>query len=162
MSELLKRTLGESILMETAVAPDLWPTIADTAQVESAILNLALNARAAMPGGGKLTLRFDNTVLGAAEAAEMELEGQEFVVIEVGDTGEGMTPEVLSRAFEPFFTTKGNGKGTGLGLSMVYGFVRQSKGAVRIESRLNAGTRVFIWLPRAQVVEAAVEAPQAA
>ncbi len=162
MSELLKRTLGEPILVETAVAPDLWPTLADTAQVESAILNLALNARAAMAGGGKLTLQFENAVLKAAEAAELDLEGREFVVIEVGDTGEGMTPEVLERAFEPFFTTKPEGKGTGLGLSMVYGFVRQSKGAVRIESRLNAGTRVRIWLPRAQVPEAASAAPEAA
>jgi len=162
MSELLKRTLGEPILVETVIAPDLWPTLADTAQVESAILNLALNARGAMPGGGTLTLRFENAVLGATEAAELELEGQEFVMLEVEDTGEGMTPEVLDRAFQPFFTTKPEGKGTGLGLSMVYGFVRQSKGAVRIESRLNAGTRVRIWLPRAEAPETVSAAPRAA
>jgi PAS domain S-box-containing protein len=162
MSELLKRTLGEPILVETVIAPDLWPTLADTAQVESAILNLALNARGAMPAGGKLTLRFENAVLGAAEAAELELEGQDFVMLDVEDTGQGMTPEVLDRAFEPFFTTKPEGKGTGLGLSMVYGFVRQSKGAVRIESRINAGTRVRIWLPRAQAPQAVSAAPRAA
>ncbi len=153
MSELLKRTLGDPILVETAVAPDLWPTLADTAQVESAILNLALNARAAMPEGGKLNLRFENAILSPAEAADLELEGQDFVMIDVEDTGKGMTPEVLNRAFEPFFTTKPAGKGTGLGLSMVYGFVRQSKGAVRIESRLETGTRVRIWLPRAHLSE---------
>jgi PAS domain S-box-containing protein len=162
MSELLKRTLGEPILVETAVAPDLWPTLADTAQVESAILNLSLNARAAMPGGGKLTLRFENAVLRPDQAAELELEGRDFVTVDVEDTGEGMSPEVLDRAFEPFFTTKPEGKGTGLGLSMVYGFVRQSKGAVRIESRLNAGTRVRIWLPRAHAPASVAAAPQAA
>jgi len=155
MSDLLKRTLGDPIVVETEVAPDLWPTLADTAQVESAILNLALNARAAMPEGGKLNLRFENAILSPAEAADLELEGLDFVMIDVGDTGEGMTPEVLNRAFEPFFTTKPAGKGTGLGLSMVYGFVRQSKGAVRIESRLDAGTRVRIWLPRAKPSEPA-------
>jgi PAS domain S-box-containing protein len=162
MSELLKRTLGQLINVETDVAADLWPTLADHAQVESAILNLALNARAAMPGGGKLNLRFGNAVLEPGEAEELDLEGNEFVLIDVEDTGEGMSPEVLERAFEPFFTTKPEGMGTGLGLSMVYGFVRQSKGAVRIESRLKVGTRIRIWLPRAQWPQSVPAAPRAA
>lgn len=154
MSELLHRTLGDSVKVETAIADSLWPVLADPAQVESAILNLALNARAAMPGGGRLTLRVENAVLSDDEAGEFELAGGDFVLIAVADTGEGMTPEVLARAFEPFFTTKSDGKGTGLGLSMVYGFVRQSKGLVRIDSRPGEGATVRIWLPRSDQARA--------
>jgi PAS domain S-box-containing protein len=150
MSELLRRTLGESVKVETVISETLWPVLADPAQVESAILNLALNARAAMPGGGRLILRVENARLSDEEAGEFDLAGGDFVLIAVSDTGEGMAPEVLSRAFEPFFTTKGDGKGTGLGLSMVYGFVRQSKGAVRIESSPGEGATVRIWLPRSE------------
>jgi signal transduction histidine kinase len=154
LSELLKRTLGESITVETVMAPNLWPTLAEEAQVESAILNLALNARAAMPGGGRLTLRLENAVLSPVEARELDLKGREFILIVVEDTGEGMAPAVLERAFEPFFTTKAEGAGTGLGLSLVRDFARRSMGAVRIESGVGMGTRVRIWLPRAQAPRA--------
>jgi signal transduction histidine kinase len=157
MSDLLRRTLGEGVEIETVVAGGLWNTVADPAQVESAILNLAINARDAMPGGGRLTIEITNATLDDAYVREVdELSAGQYVLIAVSDTGEGMSPEVRAKVFEPFFTTKVDGKGTGLGLSMVYGFVRQSNGHVQIYSEPGQGTTVKIYLPRAHQNEAAV------
>ncbi len=149
LADLLRRTLGEAVDVETVVAADLWDTLADPAQVESAILNLALNARDAMPGGGRLTLELSNTVLDDAYVSGVQdVQAGQYVLLAVSDTGEGMSATVLGRVFEPFFTTKPDGKGTGLGLSMVYGFVRQSNGHVQIYSEPGQGTTVKIYLPR--------------
>jgi PAS domain S-box-containing protein len=149
MADMLRRTLGEAIEVETVIAGGLWNTLADPAQVESAILNLALNARDAMPDGGRLTVEVANASLDEAYAGQAEGVAQgQYVQIAVSDTGQGMTTESRERAFEPFFTTKANGKGSGLGLSMVYGFVRQSEGHVRIYSEPDHGTTVKIYLPR--------------
>jgi PAS domain S-box-containing protein len=148
--ELLRRTLGETASLETVLAGGLWHTEADANQLENALLNLALNARDAMPGGGRLTIETANCDLDeryVSELAEPVQAGQ-FVMIAVGDTGGGMDRATLERAFDPFFTTKGAGKGTGLGLSQVYGFVRQSSGHVRIYSEVGQGTTVKIYLPR--------------
>lgn len=149
MSELLRRTLGENVEIETVLAGGLWRVFADNPQVESAILNLAVNARDAMPGGGKLTIETANAYLDDAYAAQhAEVTAGQYVMICVTDTGTGMTPETIERAFDPFFTTKGVGKGTGLGLSQVFGFVKQSGGHVKIYSELGQGTTVKIYLPR--------------
>lgn len=160
MTELLGRTLGEHIQIETVHAAGLWRTFADQVQLESAIINLAVNARDAMPEGGKLTLETANVSVDAAYAVSHSLAPGQYVLICVSDTGSGMTPEVLSRAFDPFFTTKDVGKGTGLGLSQVFGFVRQSGGNVKLYSEPGHGTTVKIYLPRfygADEVEAEVE-----
>ena len=149
MSELLRRTLGEPVILETVLAGGLWCTHADPNQLESAILNLAVNARDAMPGGGKLTIETANAHLDDHYAAsEPGLAAGHYVMIAVSDMGEGMDAETLKRVFDPFFTTKPVGKGTGLGLSMVYGFARQSGGHVRIYSEPGSGTCVKIYLPR--------------
>jgi signal transduction histidine kinase len=150
MTDILRRTLGEKIEVLTTIAPDLWPAMADPAQTESAILNLAINARDAMPGGGRLILEAANATLEPADAlcAEGGAPG-DYVQLTVSDTGEGMTPETRARAFEPFFTTKVDGKGSGLGLAMVYGFVHQSGGLMRLESQAGQGARVSLYLPRA-------------
>jgi len=148
--ELLRRTLGESISLETVLTGGLWPTFADANQLENAILNLALNARDAMPIGGKMTIETANCYLDEAYVrglAEPVARGQ-YVMIAVADTGMGMDQATLEKAFEPFFTTKEVGKGTGLGLSQVYGFVRQSAGHVKIYSEIDEGTTVKIYLPR--------------
>ena len=121
---------------------------ADPAQLENAILNLAVNARDAMPGGGRLTIETSNAFVDDAYAQEYAIEAGQYVLIAVADTGAGMSPEVIAKAFDPFFTTKGAGKGTGLGLSQVYGFVRQSGGHVKIYSEPGLGTSVKIYLPR--------------
>ena len=136
MSELLDRTLGEQVKVETVLAAGLWQVKADPAQLENAILNLAVNARDAMPGGGRLTIETQNAFVDDAYAQEYAIETGQYVLIAVADTGAGMAPEVIAKAFDPFFTTKGAGKGTGLGLSQVYGFVRQSGGHVKIYSEL--------------------------
>ncbi|WP_296329709.1 PAS domain S-box protein [Reyranella sp.] len=147
---LLRRTLGEHIEMNSVLADDLWETNADRSQVEAAIINLCINARDAMPGGGRLLIRTGNVTLDEDHAAlDPEARPGDYVCLSVTDTGTGMTQEVLSRAFEPFFTTKEVGKGTGLGLSMVYGFAKQSKGHVSIYSELGHGTVVRLYLPRA-------------
>jgi PAS domain S-box-containing protein len=149
MSEMLHRTLGENYSLETVLASGLWRVEADPNQLESAILNLAVNARDAMPGGGKLTIETANTHLDRTytDLHSGTVPGQ-YVVICVSDTGEGMDRDAIERAFEPFYTTKGVGKGTGLGLSMVYGFVKQSGGHIKIYSEPGQGTSVKIYLPR--------------
>jgi PAS domain S-box-containing protein len=154
MADLLRRTLGEAIEVETVVAGGLWNTVADPAQVESAILNLALNARDAMPGGGRLTVEINNASLDDSYARTVrDVTPGQYVMIAVTDTGEGMPEDVRARVFEPFFTTKVDGKGTGLGLSMVYGFVKQSNGHIQIYSELDQGTTVKIYLPRSRQAE---------
>jgi PAS domain S-box-containing protein len=162
-AELLRRTLGEGVEVGAKIAADAWPTLVDPAQLESAILNLALNARDAMPGGGRVAIEADNATLDEAAAAELEIAPGDYVRIAVCDTGEGIPAGVLDRVFEPFFTTKGDGKGTGLGLSMVYGFARQSQGTVRIVSRPGEGTQVCLYLPRSTTeATEATEAPGSA
>jgi PAS domain S-box-containing protein len=148
MSDMLRRTLGETILIETVLAGGLWTTFVDTTELESALLNLAINARDAMPDGGKLTIEAANVYLDEAYGAEADIAPGQYVGIFVSDTGTGMSPEVLAKAFEPFFTTKGIGEGTGLGLSQVYGFIKQSGGHVKIYSEVGAGTTVKLYLPR--------------
>jgi CheY-like chemotaxis protein len=150
--ELLRRTVDERIAIRLEVADGLWPIRSDAAQIEAAIVNLALNARDAMPEGGELAIRLANTRL-----AQGELESGDYVELTVSDTGTGMPPDVLKRAFEPFFTTKGVGKGTGLGLSTTYGFIKESRGHIEIDSTPGAGTSVRILLPRAEGVEPARE-----
>ena len=160
MTELLRRTLGEAVEVETVIGGGLWNTLADPAQVESAILNLAINARDAMPGGGRLTVEITNASLDEGYVRDIDgLNAGQFVLIAVSDTGEGMSAETVQKVFEPFFTTKPDGKGSGLGLSMVYGFVRQSNGHVRIYSEPGQGTTVKIYLPRSREAAAAPPAP---
>ncbi|WP_407530424.1 CHASE3 domain-containing protein [Methylobacterium oryzisoli] len=147
---LLRRTLGEHIEVRYVETAGLWPAMADPAQLESAVLNLALNARDAMPGGGRLTIELGNKVLDLEYARHhAEVLPGDYAMVAVSDTGHGMAPEVLARVFEPFFTTKPDGKGTGLGLAMVFGFVKQSGGHVKIYSEPGEGTTVKIYLPRA-------------
>jgi signal transduction histidine kinase/ActR/RegA family two-component response regulator len=157
MSELLIRTLGEQVKVETVLAAGLWQVEADPAQLENAILNLAVNARDAMPSGGRLTIETLNAFVDDAYAQEYAIGAGQYVLIAVADTGAGMAQEVIAKAFDPFFTTKGAGKGTGLGLSQVYGFVRQSGGHVKIYSELGVGTSVKIYLPRLYGEAAATE-----
>ena len=148
ISEMLRRTLGESILIETVLTGGLWLTFADTNQLESALLNLAVNARDAMPAGGKLTIEAANVYLDEKYAKLAEIAAGQYVGIFVSDTGTGMAPEVIAKAFEPFFTTKEIGQGTGLGLSQVHGFIKQSGGHVRIYSEVGSGTTIKLYLPR--------------
>jgi len=158
ISELLRRTLGESILVETVLAGGLWPTLADGNQLENALINLAINARDAMPEGGKLTIETANTHLDEAYARiHEEVEPGQYVGIFVTDTGVGMARETVAHAFEPFFTTKEIGQGTGLGLSQVYGFIKQSGGHVKIYSEVGLGTTVKLYLPRYRGTEQAVD-----
>jgi signal transduction histidine kinase len=149
MSELLERSLGPGVEIETVFAAGLWRTFADATQLESAIVNLAVNARDAMPEGGKLTVETMNAhVDDAYAAANPDAVPGQYVVVAVSDTGVGMPPEVLGRAFEPFYTTKGVGHGTGLGLSQIYGYLKQSGGHARIYSEVGHGTTVKLYLPR--------------
>jgi CheY-like chemotaxis protein len=149
LSDLFRRTLGEQITVETVLAGGLWLSHVDQNQLESALLNLVINARDAMPSGGRLTIETANTHLDEAySAANGEIRPGQYVMVAVSDTGIGMSREVLEKVFEPFFTTKEIGQGTGLGLSMVYGFVRQSDGHVKIYSEPGRGTTVKIYLPR--------------
>jgi PAS domain S-box-containing protein len=151
MAKLLGRTLGEDIEIKLSLASDLWPVEIDPAQLESALTNLAVNARDPMPSGGSLVIATRNTQLDADYAeANVEVTPGDYVLLEVTDAGAGMAPEVMSRVFEPFFTTKELGKGTGLGLSMVFGFVRQSGGHIKIYSEVGFGTTVRIYLPRVE------------
>jgi PAS domain S-box-containing protein len=148
MEELIRSTVGPEIIVEVADAADLWPANIDAAQLESALLNLSLNARDAMPEGGRITIEAANKSLDPRAAQQLDMEPGEYLSLCVTDTGTGMDAEVIERAFEPFFTTKPIGQGTGLGLSMVYGFARQSGGQVRIYSEVGVGTTVCIYLPR--------------
>jgi signal transduction histidine kinase/FixJ family two-component response regulator len=147
---LLQRTLGEHIDIRYVGTAGLWPAMADPAQLESAVLNLALNARDAMPGGGRLTIETANKTLDAEYACQHgEVTAGDYAMLAVSDTGHGMTADVIARVFEPFFTTKPDGKGTGLGLAMVFGFIKQSGGHVKIYSEPSEGTTVRLYLPRA-------------
>jgi len=148
MSELLDRTLGERIKVQTRLGTDAWPIFVDSHQLENAILNLAVNARDAMEGTGTLSISTENVTLAANQVGDVR--AGEYLKLSVGDTGCGMTDEVRERAFEPFFTTKPVGKGTGLGLSQIFGFAHQSGGEVGIESELGNGTTVSLYLPRTE------------
>jgi PAS domain S-box-containing protein len=165
MEDLLHRTLGEDVELSTQLEPKLWTALTDDNQLENAILNLAINARDAMPDGGRLTIETANAVLDETYARlNDDVAAGEYVMVAVTDTGAGMSPDVVGKAFDPFFTTKPIGEGTGLGLSMIYGFVKQCAGHVRIYSELGAGTTVKLFLPRAVVntlddADAAPEVP---
>ncbi len=149
MEDLVRRTVGPAIEVETVLAGGLWPTLCDPHQLENALLNLCINARDAMPQGGRLTIETGNAHLDDAyAAAQRDVTPGQYVALCVTDTGTGMPPQVIARVFDPFFTTKPLGQGTGLGLSMVYGFARQSEGHVRIYSEEGRGTTVKLYLPR--------------
>ncbi|SAK85448.1 PAS/PAC sensor hybrid histidine kinase [Caballeronia calidae] len=149
MDELLRRALGETIEVETSVAGGLWNAFVDSHQLENVVLNLAINARDAMPDGGRLTLELANSTLDERYVRSFsDVQAGQYVMLSVTDTGAGMPPEVLEHAFDPFFTTKSEGEGTGLGLSMAYGFVKQSGGHIRIYSEVGHGTAVRVYLPR--------------
>jgi PAS domain S-box-containing protein len=148
MEELIRRTVGPAVAIEVVGASGLWSTMVDPNQLENALLNLCINARDAMPNGGRITIETANKWLDQRAARERELPPGQYLCLSVSDTGTGMSPEVVRRAFDPFFTTKPIGQGTGLGLSMIYGFVRQSGGQVRISSELGAGTTMSLYLPR--------------
>jgi PAS domain S-box-containing protein len=164
LEDLLRRTIGETIDLAIVAADDLWRTLCDPNQLESALLNLAINARDAMPDGGKLTIATANARLEGASADNPALLPGDYICISVTDTGTGMSAEVAARAFDPFFTTKPIGQGTGLGLSMIYGFARQSNGHATIDSRLGRGTTVRLYLPRhrGETAAAPVSAARAA
>lgn len=154
MDDLLRRTLGEAIEVETVVAGGLWNTLVDPANVENAILNLAINSRDAMDGQGHLTIEAGNAFLDDAYAAtHPEVVAGQYVQVSVTDTGSGMTREIMEKVFDPFFSTKPEGKGTGLGLSMVYGFVKQSGGHVKLYSEPGQGTTIKLYLPRSSQAE---------
>ncbi len=154
IDDMLRRALGEGIEIETIIAGGLWNTYVDAAQVENAILNLAINARDAMNGHGRLTIEVGNASLDDAYAAQhVDVAAGQYVLLAVSDTGCGIPPELLERVFEPFFTTKPEGSGTGLGLSMVYGFVKQSGGHIKIYSEPGSGTTMRIYLPRSRARE---------
>ena len=161
MAELIARTVGPAIAVEAVAAGGLWATLVDAGQLENALLNLCINARDAMPDGGRLTIEAANCWLDQQAARQRDVPSGQYVTLSVSDTGTGMPAEVIARAFDPFFTTKPLGLGTGLGLSMIYGFARQSGGQVRLYSEVGLGTRVCLYLPRhlgdADLVEAAAE-----
>jgi signal transduction histidine kinase len=159
MSEMLRSSIGAAVEIRQTLAGDLWPVLIDISQIETALVNVALNARDAMPGGGVLLIETAN-IRGGNDELPAEVASQDCVLMSLRDTGTGMSPEVIERAFEPFFTTKEIGKGTGLGLSMVFGVVRQSGGVVRIRSCLREGTTIQIYLPR--TLEAATLGPRPA
>ena len=158
LSNLLGSTLGRSIRIQTDLVQDLWPAMVDPSQIEAAILNLAINARDAMPDGGVLTIATRNLTLPASGSAT----AGDYVAVRVTDTGTGMSPEVLGRVFEPFFTTKEPGRGSGLGLSQVHGLAVQSGGDVHIDSNLGEGTMVTLLMPRARALPAMARAEPAA
>jgi PAS domain S-box-containing protein len=161
---LMRRALGEAVQIESGLADGIWPVEVDRGQLQSALVNICINARDAMPEGGRLSVDTENVVLDADYArTHPDAVAGDHVLITVGDTGTGMAPEILDRVFEPFFTTKETGRGTGLGLSMVYGFVRQSRGHVKISSEVGRGTAVRIYLPRTAIerpVDVATERPE--
>jgi PAS domain S-box-containing protein len=162
-AKLLRPTLGEHIEIESMLEQDVWPSLVDAHQLSTSLLNLALNARDAMPGGGKLTLESGNVYLDERYAkANGDVRPGPYVLVAVSDTGTGIPAALRERVFEPFFTTKEVGKGTGLGLSMVYGFVKQSGGHIKIYSEEGHGTSIKLYLPRAEEPDAAIEAPPVA
>ena len=148
VTELIRRTLGEAIQVETVLTAGVWSMNADVGQFENAILNLAVNARDAMPDGGKLTLETANCHIDDNYGRQHSIAPGQYVLVAVSDTGAGMAPEVLAKAFEPFFTTKGVGRGTGLGLAQVHGFIKQSGGHIKIYSEPGHGTTIKMYLPR--------------
>jgi PAS domain S-box-containing protein len=148
MEDLIRRTMGQAVDIEVVGAAGLWNTLVDPNQLENALLNLCINARDAMPNGGRLTIETANKWLDETIARERDLPAGQYVALCVTDTGVGMPPDVIGRAFDPFFTTKPTGQGTGLGLSMIHGFVRQSGGQVRIYSEVGQGTTMCLYLPR--------------
>ena len=149
LAEMLRRSLGEDISIETTISSDHWHCLADPGQLEQAIINLANNARDAMPDGGKLSIEVSNIALSEPEAArDPDLIPGEYVLLAVTDTGSDIAPELREKIFEPFFTTKGIGRGTGLGLSMVYGFAKQSGGHMTVHSEVDKGTTFNLYLPR--------------
>jgi PAS domain S-box-containing protein len=148
MMELVRRTVGPAVTIESVGAGGLWPTLVDPSQLENALLNLCLNARDAMPAGGRIVIETANRWLDHRSAQARDLEPGQYVTLCVSDNGTGMTPDVIAKAFDPFFTTKPIGEGTGLGLSMIYGFAKQSGGQVRIYSEFGQGTMVCLYLPR--------------
>ncbi len=154
-TDMLRRTLGEHVMLSTALAPSVWPILVDPGQFQSAIVNMAVNARDAMPQGGKLVIETRNIVLDGDHADfHAELTPGEYVQLSISDTGSGMAPEVRDRVFEPFFTTKEKGRGTGLGLAMVYGFVKQVGGHITIYSEIGHGTTFNLYFPRVDGVTA--------
>ncbi len=153
---LLDRAVGEGVRVDLRHTPDLWSCRTDPHQLETAILNLAINARDAMDGSGELVLATANVSISAAQADPFEARAGDYVSVSVADTGSGMAPEIVARVFEPFFTTKELGKGTGLGLSQVYGFARQSGGFVKVQSEVGAGTTITLHLPRAEPAAARI------
>ena len=154
-TDMLRRTLGEHVMLSTALTPSVWPILADPGQFQSAIVNMAVNARDAMPQGGKLVIETRNIVLDGDHADfHAELTPGEYVQLSISDTGSGMAPEVRDRVFEPFFTTKEKGRGTGLGLAMVYGFVKQAGGHITIYSEVGHGTTFNLYFPRVDGVTA--------
>ena len=155
----LRRALGEAITLKLSFEPGLWPNRIDAAQFESTMLNLAVNARDAMPSGGQLEIATSNVEIDAAQAQRTDgLVPGSFVMVRVADTGTGMAPDVAAHAFEPFFTTKDVGKGTGLGLSQVYGFIRQSGGHISIDTKVGHGTVFLLYLPRCEQPPAIIPA----
>ncbi|TLX60632.1 hybrid sensor histidine kinase/response regulator [Stutzerimonas nosocomialis] len=150
MIELIQRTVGPGIQVETACAEALWPAFVDASQLENAVLNLCINSRDAMPDGGRIIIETANHRLVGDEAGALDLPEGQYLSVRVTDTGTGMSPELIAKAFDPFFTTKPIGQGTGLGLSMIYGFAKQSGGQVRVDSEVGRGTSMRIYLPRFQ------------
>nr|WP_246513618.1 PAS domain-containing protein [Azospirillum picis] len=164
MLELIQRTVGPGIRIEMVAMPGLWSTLVDPSQLENALLNLCINARDAMPDGGRITIETDNRWIDRSGAVQQDMQEGEYLSLCVSDTGTGMTQDVIDKAFDPFFTTKPIGQGTGLGLSMIYGFAKQSGGQVRIYSEVGKGTTVCLYLPRhrGDADEEEVEAESAA
>jgi PAS domain S-box-containing protein len=160
LEDLVQRAVGEGVQVETVVSASLWNALLDPHQLENVLLNLAINARDAMPGGGKLTIELSNTMLDDSYVSVAhEVPPGQYVLLAISDTGTGMPPDVLARAVEPFFTTKGEGQGTGLGLSMAYGFVKQSGGHFRIYSEVGHGTTIKAYFPRSLEAEQALPEP---
>jgi len=159
MTDLIQRTVGPAVRLDTRADAELWSALVDPSQLENALLNLCINARDAMPGGGTITIATTNRPIDLKAAAAQDLDPGEYLAVSVTDTGSGMSADVLSKVFEPFFTTKPLGQGTGLGLSMIYGFAKQSGGQVRVHSAVDQGTTVTILLPRHHGAARAEEAP---
>jgi signal transduction histidine kinase/CheY-like chemotaxis protein len=160
LAELLRQTAGPRITLDVAHGEDLWPAVVDPNQLENVLLNLCINARDAMPQGGRMSIHAANCAVDARAARLLDVTPGEYLSLAVTDTGVGMTADVVQRAFNPFFTTKASGKGTGLGLAMVYGFARQSGGSVEIESAPGEGTTIRLWLPRAEGTVAVPSVPR--